>query len=283
MIPLEGPDSDFFIGSPEGPESSVTRAMVSLGPLSKRRYCTYRCPFCYVNGDFDRYANRSPGEICDWLSARRAEFNIVYVSGDTDSFARPRTGAGLRLLEELTDLDVDILFTTRYAFEPEEMESLARIAKVQRLRSRLFVGCISALGVDRFDLEPRPVPSAEMRLASLEEFAKIDVVPVLALRPLMPTMSAQDVLNLLNAAPASLRHVVSGWLYLNPNSTSTAGTIETHPTVLDFDIGQHSVTEYRNEGLMTFLHQECDKRGIRCYLRSPSLIYDLRVGSSSSE
>ena len=94
-----------------------SRAMVSLGPLNPRRYCTYRCPFCYVNGEFDRYANLGPEGVLVWLEDRRDQFNIVYVSGDTDSFAPPRTDEGLALLSQLTSLDVDILFTTRYAFQ----------------------------------------------------------------------------------------------------------------------------------------------------------------------
>ena len=73
----------YFIG--------LDRAMVSLGPLTGSTYCTYKCRFCYVNGPYAKYSHRSPEEIIDWLTSRRDLYNIVYVSGDTDSFAPPRT------------------------------------------------------------------------------------------------------------------------------------------------------------------------------------------------
>jgi radical SAM superfamily enzyme YgiQ (UPF0313 family) len=63
------------------------RAMVSLGPLSAKRYCTYNCGFCYVHADFTRYPTKTNDEVVSYLRTRRNEFDIVYVSGDTDSLA----------------------------------------------------------------------------------------------------------------------------------------------------------------------------------------------------
>ncbi len=89
------------------------RAMVSLGPYSRRRPCPYSCAFCYVPAGFSRYPCLQPDQIAAELASRRHNepFDRVYVSGDTDSFSPGRDGVGL--LESLTSLNLDLLFTTR--------------------------------------------------------------------------------------------------------------------------------------------------------------------------
>src|SRR5205809_334951 len=102
------------------------RAMVSLGPLSPKKYCTFSCPFCYVQSDFLSYASLSISEIVRWLRTQRNQFDIVYVSGDTDSFAPPRTDQGIDLLWAITQFDVDILFTTRALLSSQQLSELER-------------------------------------------------------------------------------------------------------------------------------------------------------------
>ncbi|WP_206744928.1 hypothetical protein, partial [Pseudofrankia sp. EUN1h] len=64
------------------------RIMLSLGPLHANRYCTYNCPFCYVHVDYDSYWSMTPQQISAWVSRQDPrEFDIIYISGDTDSFA----------------------------------------------------------------------------------------------------------------------------------------------------------------------------------------------------
>src|SRR5580704_3153037 len=95
-------------------EISDRRAMVSLGPLSARRYCTFRCPFCYVHADYDSFQALKVDQIVEWIRRQdQTSFDTVYVSGDTDSFAPPRLSAGLDLLDALVDVGKDVLFTTR--------------------------------------------------------------------------------------------------------------------------------------------------------------------------
>ena len=66
------------------------RIMISLGPLSPKQHCPYRCAFCYVQDDFDSYASFDIDTIITYLKENADKYNIIYVSGDTDSFAPPR-------------------------------------------------------------------------------------------------------------------------------------------------------------------------------------------------
>ena len=97
------------------------RAMVSLGPLTNNVYCCYRCAFCYVQDGFMSYANLDVSEIVDFLVKNREKYNIIYVSGDTDSFAPPRTKKGIELLNDIVKaVKCDITFTTRSIFSEDE-------------------------------------------------------------------------------------------------------------------------------------------------------------------
>src|SRR6185436_14243115 len=89
------------------------RVMVSLGPLHQTKFCTYSCPFCYVHTDFKSYASMEVEEIRTWLAGITEPFDIIYVSGDTDSFGPPRANQGIELLKALSQFDADLLFTTR--------------------------------------------------------------------------------------------------------------------------------------------------------------------------
>ena len=64
--------------------------MISLGPLTKFKYCPYNCAFCYVKSGFNKYPNFNINEIISYLKSNRKKYNIIYISGDTDSFAPPR-------------------------------------------------------------------------------------------------------------------------------------------------------------------------------------------------
>ena len=105
------------------------RAMVSIGPLSPKKYCSYNCPFCYVNAGFLSYATMTIPEIVAWLKKHVDSYDIIYVSGDTDSFAPPRMDEGIELLEALAELDSDLLFTTRAIFGRSHLNSLENICK----------------------------------------------------------------------------------------------------------------------------------------------------------
>src|SRR2546426_2924141 len=133
------------------------RALVSLGPLSKRRYCSYSCPFCYVHAtSFNSYPSLSPAEIVQWLKGITEPFDIVYVSGDTDSFAPPRMDAGVELLEELCQLGVDLLFTTRALFTNGALHRLELIQRKLAAGRRLLFGCVSVAQLEHPRLEPSP-------------------------------------------------------------------------------------------------------------------------------
>jgi hypothetical protein len=169
------------------------RAMVSLGPLSPKRFCTYACAHCYVHAGFTKYPHLSIHQIIDYLRIHRSSYDIVYVSGDTDSFSKPRTGEGIALLKEIAELGCDVLFTTRAPLTDEDIGEIASVNRKLRLRGNLMFGCVS---ISRLysapHIEPRPVPSPELRIDVLRRLYEAGLVAVLAVRPFLPIIDVSE-------------------------------------------------------------------------------------------
>ncbi len=186
------------------------RAMVSLGPLSPKRFCTYSCAFCYVHADFSSYPSRSTAQILRTLRSKSGTFDIVYVSGDTDSFANPRTNEGIDLIEALATLGTDVLFTTRAPLSDENLDRLASINRKLDEQGNILFGCIS---ISRFrsapHLEPKPVPSPDERLQVLKGLYERGIVSVLAMRPFLPVVPIEEYVELASLS-ASFVDVILG-------------------------------------------------------------------------
>jgi len=174
--------------------------MVSLGPLTDYQHCPYRCAFCYVQDGFTKYARLDEDAIIDFLEENRSRYDIVYVSGDTDSFAPPRTERALYLLERIVNtLDVDVLFTTRTVFSESDYEILKRIIDEQNRTKNMFFACIS---ITRYSenaayIEPHPIPSPDQRIETLKRLKEAGATTVAALRPFLPVVDVSDYITIL--------------------------------------------------------------------------------------
>lgn len=221
QMPLARPMSPSHIATPLhqtayhlGPNR---RAMVSLGPLKPRNYCTFTCPFCYVRGPFPRYqAGAAVDEIVAWLQSRRSRFDIVYISGDTDSFAPPRTAQALELLAALRQLQCDVLFTTRHRFARQHRELLASLAADYHSDGYMLIGCVSVSQLRQPGLEPRPIASPQARLEQVAWMRSAGLVSVLTVRPFIPAVPAEEYADIVHAGAAGCDVVLGSHWYVDP-------------------------------------------------------------------
>lgn len=244
-------EAPYFIG--------LGRAMVSLGPISNTSYCTYRCRFCYVQGPFPKYASATVPEIASWLESRREQYDIVYVSGDTDSFAQPRTAYGLDLLEELVRLDVDVLFTTRYVFSGSELERLGQISRRYRAKRLLLIGCVSISQLHYPELEPSPIGSPQLRAALLNEMQSLGIVTALTIRPFIPSIPASEYRAIASLAAEYGDVILGGDLYVDANGAVLGGIRRASPNLdLDLSVSQIRALDFSlaNDDWMTLSHPE---------------------------
>src|ERR1700733_8971399 len=175
--------------------------MVSLGPLSPKRFCSYACAFCYVHADFSRYPSLPVERILEYLGNRAGDFDIVYVSGDTDSLAPPRAEMGLELIDALAGLGTDVLFTTRAPLDTSQLDRLASTSQKLKDKGKILFGCVSISRLRSAPhLEPKPVPSPERRLEVLRGLHERGIVSVLAMRPFLPVIPASEYVELAELA-----------------------------------------------------------------------------------
>jgi hypothetical protein len=276
------PEDAFFIG--------LGRAMVSLGPISSSRYCPYQCRFCYVQGPFPKYAPATPSEILEWLTPRRTNFDIVYVSGDTDTFAKPRTELGVELLERLLELDCDVLFTTRYVFSETERERLIDIGKGYRRRGRLLFGCISVSQLHHPELEPRPIASPESRIELLSELRESGIVSVLTIRPFIPAVSPAEYALIAQQGMHAADVILGGDLYLDPQGEIEAAINKAlipsytprHQRIsgLDFSLGADKWTILRHDEAESAVRNVCAAASKPFFMRSAGAVALIRENRS---
>lgn len=269
----------YFIG--------LGRAMVSLGPISKSGYCPYQCRFCYVQGPFPKYASATVEEITTWLTDRRDQYDIIYISGDTDSFAHPRTNEGLNLLQALESLKVDVLFTTRHVFSEAQLERLGDITCQYRAKGLLLIGCISISQLHHPQLEPPPIQSPHLRAQLLREMQKLGIVTALTIRPFIPTIPASEYSEIALLAGDFADVVLGGDLYLDSNGSVEKG-IRTAAETLDLDASPSQVHaldfSLNDNDWITLTHPEaevrvraaCEKLGKPFFMRSAGAISWIR-------
>jgi hypothetical protein len=273
----------FFIG--------LGRAMVSLGPISNTGYCPYQCRFCYVQGPFPKYASATVDEIVSWLEDRRDQYDIVYISGDTDSFARPRTEEGLDLLEELLRLNVDVLFTTRYVFSDLELERLGSIAVRYRSQQLLLIGCISISQLHHPELEPPPIKSPYDRVQLLRKLQALGVITALTVRPFIPSIAAAEYREIASPGGEFADVVLGGDLYLDPNGAvfenvqAAIGAIDlSHSRVhaLDFSLSNEDWVTLTHGEAIAQVNLACETLGKPFFMRSGSAIRWIRESGRTS-
>lgn len=262
---------------PETPfDIRENRALVSLGPLSPKKYCTYSCPFCYVNADFLSYVPLDRKEIVRWLSKRRREFDIVYVSGDTDSFAPPRAEEGIALLRDLSTLDVDVMFTTRTVFTPSQLDSLESISSNLRSAGHYLFGCGSVVQLNFRHLEPPPIPPSEQRLAQLCAFKRRGIVSVLAARPFLPNVPANETVQIVRAVEHCV-DVVLGEVWYFDSGGKLEGQVYQGKAPsgfvyirgqMDFDINTAEWNIYEGTETRKSVEAFCQSAGIPFFMRS---------------
>lgn len=270
------------------------RVMLSLGPLSKGKYCTYSCPFCYVGGDFLSYASLTVDEIVEWVASVQEPYDVIYVSCDTDSFAPPREAEALALLHRLSQLGVDLLFTTRAVLSDTTVAHMEKIAASMARGDRTLIGCVSLAQLSVPHLEPHPIPSPQERLAQLGRLRAAGLQTVLALRPFLPNVPLDDYRELVRLGAPEAMVVLGGVWYHDRAGVMQDAVLQGQrferaeaDSILrrmDFDSNDAEWQVYEGDEAERAVRQACEESGVPMFMRSrPAIewLRDLRSASGS--
>lgn len=276
MHQLSVQPSDFFIG--------LDRAMISLGPLSSKRFCSYSCAFCYVHSSFTKYPVWSIDEIVSWLRKHRSEYSIIYISGDTDSFAKPRTADGLELLRRLVELNCDVLFTTRAVLDRSAVSEIKTVNDLLRQNDLLLIACVSISRLrSAAHIEPRPISMPEIRIDVLRRLKDAGIATVLAMRPFLPIIPAHEYCELVELSRDAVDAVLGEAWYFD-----AAGKLEDmvlgkgirfdkfRLKEMDFDRNGNQWKVWDAVETADVVRDYCDALGIPFFMRSAPAIELLR-------
>lgn len=260
------------------------RAMVSLGALTNTQHCTYSCPFCYVQAGFLAYPRLSVDEIVSWVSDQPSgSYDIIYVSGDTDSFAPPRTDRGIELMERLAPLGKDILFTTRMVLPQTALDRLAGIqAACSELGTRLY-GCVSITQRSVPHIEPRPISDPRLRVAQLYRFRELGLATILAMRPFLPVVPLSDYEWILEQASPAVHAVLGEEWYADVSGQLESrvlggGVLHDDYTIekMPFDSNEQDWKVFHGTEIRAFVTDWCSSAGVPFFMHSRDAIEWIR-------
>lgn len=260
------------------------RAMVSLGPLNEKKYCAYSCAFCYVQSGFWKYEKMSIEGICDFLKINEDKFKIIYISGDTDSFAPPRTLKGIELLTRIAqEFNKDLLFTTRAVFGNEEIDKIQKVDKLLKGKNQNLFACVSISSpCGDINIEPFPISSIQERINQLDLFKKLGIFSILAMRPFLPLYTYEEYVSLINRVKGRVDCILGERWYYHENDIIYSRVMgdqkisrgEITLEKMDFDDNESEWNIWYDEYLEMRIMQYCNECNIPFYMRSsPAIDY----------
>lgn len=269
-------ENAFYIGN--------NRAMISLGPLSNKKYCPYSCAFCYVKSGFMKYKKLEIDDIIEFLIKNKERYNIIYISGDTDSFAPPRTDKAIELVKRISEcIDVDITFTTRTTFNEESLKKLKNINEYMKNKNCKLIASISISRLSSANyIEPYPIPSPEDRIETLKKLKQNGLYTILATRPFLPIINAEEYIEIIKKSKDYIDAVLGEIWYANDKlindvckkiDTEKIKFIEKN---MDFDDNDEIWKCYEARETTEKVKQYCEKEGIHFYMRSTPAIEYIR-------
>ncbi len=264
------------------------RAMISLGPLNEKVHCPFRCAFCYVQDEFGSYASLEIDKIVDFLKKHKGEYDIIYVSGDTDSFASPRTQKGLDLLHAIvTEVDCDVEFTSRTVFSDEEYRQFKVIIDIQKEKGyRFYAGVsITRYSEDTQYLEPHPIPSPDSRIEHIKIMKKLGAITMLGLRPFLPVVNIADYITILDKLYPDLDIALGECFYfIRDGKIQERVFLDGIPDWIEQDIVRNQIMDFDdNESLWDIWNSEKYERAVAAHCKKLGIIFSMHSAEAIEE
>lgn len=266
----------FYIGN--------NRAMISLGPLTDKKYCPYNCAFCYVKSGFTKYTKMEIEDIIEFLIKNRKNYDIIYISGDTDSFAPPRTDKAIELIKRISEVvSVDIMFTTRTIFDIESLTKLRKINECMKTKNNKLIASISISRLYSANyIEPYPIPTPEERIETIKNLKENGLYTILATRPFLPIISANEYIQIIRKTQNYVDCVIGEVWYTNEElieNTCKDINIEEISFVdkkMDFDNNDIIWKCYEAKETVKEVAKYCNENNIPFYMRSQPAVEYIR-------
>jgi len=191
--------------------------------LDKERVLTYsklscplECRYCFVDDLSD--SNQQKGvaylssEQMDLMKNLPDEVRLVMLGCDTEFFQN--RSEALRILNSISELKKDISVITKLALPEKYLDALVSVAEKLRQNGNTFTFSMSIPCLDSSTIWESKVPTPQRRMSVLKKSFDRGLNTLVAVRPLLPTISDDEMIKLVESTKDSTKGYYSGPLYL---------------------------------------------------------------------
>ncbi len=190
--------------------------------------------------------------------------------------------AGLELLEQLCDLEVDLLFTTRALFTTDALRRLDSIRRRLAASGHLLFGCVSVAQIEHPLLEPHPIAAPRERLVQLGKLKELGLVSVLTIRPFLPVVPIAEYISIITLAAGAMDAVLGSVWYTDKEGVIRRQVLGGYddkkvltnfrPEMINFDENDDVWLVYEGKPIEDRLRQHCDAKSLPFFMHSSGLI-----------
>ena len=177
--------------------------------------CPLECRYCFVD---DMNYNQKSGVAYlsenqfELLENLPDEIKTIMLGCDTEFFQSENDS--LKTLERLSDLGRDISIITKFALRPSFLAKLKEVSAKLKQRGNLFVFSETIPCLESHKKWEPKAPIPERRIKTLKDASGQGLDTMVAIRPLLPDISEDEIRRIIELTKDSCFGYYSGPLYL---------------------------------------------------------------------
>lgn len=245
-----------------------------------RLSCPLDCTYCFVD---DMNFNQERGvaylseEQHELLSRLPEDVRIIMLGCDTEFFQQKE--AAMQILEKLSEQGRDLSVVTKLPLSKEYIQRMKVVSDEVSRNGNIFTFSVSLPCIDSSPVWEPKVPSPLRRIDTLKEVYESDVKTLLALRPLLPTVSDEELGEIVARTKDYQHGYYSGPLYLK---NLDHPSIQNVPDLVIEEVQPHWMPDgnaffkVERRGQMEILSEIIDGHGQKLYAGAADAIDHLR-------
>lgn len=211
------------------------------------------------------------------LSHLPEEVRTIMLGCDTEFFQQKEEA--IQILEKLAEQNKDLSVVTKLPLSKEYIQRMKVISDEVTRNGNIFTFSVSLPCIDSSTIWEPKVPSPEKRINSLKEIYGSDIKTLLAIRPLLPTVSDEELQDIVSRTKDYQYGYYSGPLYLK---NLDHPSIENIPDLMIEEVQPHWMPEgntffkVEKKGQTKTLMEIIESHGQKLYTGAADAIDHLR-------
>ena len=185
--------------------------------------CPLDCTYCFVN---DMTTNQQKNiaylteKQIELLKNLPEEISLIMLGCDTEFFQNKKEA--IEILKKLSGFGKDLSMITKIPIKESFLNEIDKVNQKMKERGNILsvsisIPCLSDEMSKKY--EPK-VPSPKNRIETLKQISNKGIYTMLAIRPLLPDMSNEELQEIMNLTKDYVIGYYSGPLYLNDDRIS---------------------------------------------------------------